>query len=114
MGNSSSKKAKAKLKAKQNKSNIAGGCSVVSAILIIAALAVNELVLYSVTSGLVDTTVLTRYGWDRVEVCTSIGIINDGDESCVGTEYPDSCDTCDDLNIDYDDCDACQYLNAGR
>merc|ERR1712154_158613 len=36
------------------------------------------------------------------------------DETCVDNEYLDACGLCDDSNIDYEDCDACQYLNASR
>merc|ERR1719362_2866600 len=82
MGNSSSKKSKAKATAKAKQTtminNIAGGCAAISGLLIIIALAVNELVVYSVITEVfldlfdttIKTTASTRYGWDGWEVCT--------------------------------------------
>eukprot|EP00483_Globobulimina_turgida_P008797 UN08815 len=99
MGAGQSKKAKAAQKAKQNKANVGACCVIVAIILIVIALIVNELILYS-DPDVNDTSV--RWGWDIIETCLPfIG--------CIDMTFEDACDLCLD-----DDCEACQMTNAGN
>ena len=79
---------------------IAGVVAIIAAILIICALAINVLFLYSYS----DDDISFRYGYDESNYCITI---ND-DESCVTVEYDG--DVCDSSLCD--GCDACKYYQA--